>query len=185
MILKACEVKGKQGIDSLKKTLKEWKITAKHRMKLASSSSAINDQKKFTCSLSYTIIRTLLKELKKRPKERSIYVTYDETMKVQAVALASLQKGCNRLSLIATHPENIPIFGYEQGVKGAASAIVSTIAKEILQKKSGCKKLHLDAFEAAMPFYEKLGFVRDTKKEQRRDEAIHLMLKRHTMKQLP
>src|SRR5581483_9979863 len=89
-----------------------------------------------------------------------IYVAYDASNKIQAIALKDVKKnGKQYLWLIGSNPDNVPLVGNEKVVKGAGTAIIKHIVQEILQMKER-RTLHLDSLESSLPFYEKLGFVR-------------------------
>jgi azurin len=175
---KTAEITTKKNMKQVRAVLKDWGQLAEARLLLAHFSTQIDASQKESAMASAGIISSITDNVKKKSRKIELHVALDAQNKIQAIAITQLSKGCHALKLLATNPENIEIFGYEKAVRGSGTAIIAHLANKILQKKSGCKKLHLFALSSALDFYTKLGFVKDHKKPQL------MMLKRQDMKRL-
>lgn len=173
-----CEIKNKKNIKAVRTTLKNWGLLSVARAIIAQVSDQIDEKHSEEASSSYGIISSIDEVLKKQKGKFQLHVALDDTNTIQAIAITQLAKGANKLELLATHPENIEIFGYEKPTRGAGTAIITHLANAILNKPTGSTKLHLFALDNAKSFYEKLGFIVNPK-----DPECHVM-KRKSMRAL-
>lgn len=97
----------------------------------------------------------------------------------QAVAIAEMmRKGQERymkVHFLATNPANIP--GAVEGAtprRGSGTAMIAAIVQESVER-GGEGRVRLQAINSALPFYEKLGFVREPSKHDD-DELTSMVL---------
>lgn len=166
----------------LKAVCKLWNEKAKYKNDIAQSVVAhLDAAKQMIASDSANIVDGLKSCIPKKPNKTddAVYIAYDASGKVHALALVDLSKRkSHHIDLLATNPDNVIILGNETGpVRGAGSAIITHIVHDILQSNAfKKKKLQLTAVPSAVSFYEKLGF--------KANEDEEMVMKKSEMKKL-
>jgi hypothetical protein len=172
------QITEKKDIKAIKKKLNTWMEIAAAKYLLVEKSKNIHYAKKvkqlsldlvgMTSMVQDTLNKKLLKD-----REIKIFAAYDDQdHRLQGVAIASFPKKgkgkehCNTLEVLVTNPENVPVLGNEQCIRGTGTALVKQAVKEVLSRSSGCKKLHLTNTVSAEEFYKKLGFEHDPKNKE-------------------
>lgn len=166
----------------LKEVCKLWNEKAKYKNDIAQSVVAhLDATKQLIASDSANIVDGLKSCIPKKPNKTddAVYIAYDASGKVHAVALVDLSKRkTHQIDLLATNPDNVIILGNETGpVRGAGSAVITHVVHDILHSKAfKKKKLQLTAVPSAVSFYEKLGFTMN--------EDADMVMKKQDMEKL-
>lgn len=180
--LSTVKIQKKQNIKELRHVAENWYKIAKDRYKLAKNFWFISSDKKDQAEDSKIVTGVIGSDLYFKANKVSAYVAYDEFDQIQGIALARIgNKGANWLEDLATHPENLPIFGHELPVKGVGTALLTHVIKQVYEKMHNNKKLHLKALPSAIAFYQKFGFMPDPKRKAA-DGITPMILKRSQMR---
>jgi hypothetical protein len=179
VIIKTSVVKNPKKIKHLKEETKAWHNHAEIRYEMGDflKKYITKDQRK-SLESSEIVVSDIRNSLAtKSIKHRKIYIARDVDNVVQAIAIVAFKKK-NKIKLIATNPENIPVFGYEKTTRGGGTALITHIVRDSMQKRH-TKGLYLNAIPSAVAFYEKLGFVERNRK--RRDWLKPMVLRPEKM----
>lgn len=160
--IKTCEVKNKESVKQLKKVCKNWQNHASLRTSTGIACkipkdkiSQLEDSELMTEVVKDRLRSSLIKKSK-------LYIARDTSNIVQGIAIVSFKKK-NKLKHIVSNPENLPLFGYEQSIRGTGTGLLTQIFQAVLDKGHKKKPLRLDALSSAIPFYEKAHFTFDRK----------------------
>lgn len=182
--LTTAKVEKRGNIRKLEKLAGEWNSLAEERKQAALASWLVPQREKNLADDSELLTYIIKKQLHKNQRKTKVYVSYSDDKKIQGIAIACIQdgkkKGCNELKDLATHPQNVAIFGDDMPIRGVGTSLIVTVVKDVLKRKEGCKSLHLEAVNSAVPFYEKLGFTVDTKKKPH-ENVVYMVLRREGM----
>jgi len=184
--LTTAKLENRRNIRKLEQVAQEWNTLAEERKQAAFSSWMLPLDVKSLAEDSELLTYIIKKELHKHHRKTKVYISYDDNKKIQGIAIACIRKdkkGCNELKDLATHPQNVAIFSNDTPVRGVGTSLVVTVAKDVLMRKKGCKSLHLEAVNSAVPFYQKLGFTID-KKKPLHENVVYMVLKKEAMKEL-
>jgi predicted GNAT family acetyltransferase len=169
------QITNKKELKKVSKALNTWVETSAAKQILVDKSKNIHYDKKIKqlahdlVTMTTMVKGSLNKKLLKDRKVKVFAAYDDQNHRLQGVAIASIpkgKKGCNTLDELVTNPENVPVLGYEQGLRGTGTALVKKVAEEVLARGKGCKKLHLTHTYSAEEFYKKLGFEDDPKNDE-------------------
>ena len=167
----------------LKEVCKAWDEKAKQKRDIAEAAVARLDDEKQSMAMDLQSIVNGIKDcIPKKPNKTddALYIAYDLTGKVHAIALVDLSKRhTNEIDLLTANPDNVVVLGNEDNpVRGAGSAVITHIARDVFNSKQFArKKLKLSPLPSAIPFYEKLGFSLSKKEKMVMDkEAMQRLL---------
>lgn len=182
--LTTAKVEKRRNIRLLEKLAGEWNTLAEERKQAALSSWLVPQKEKNLADDSELLTYIIKKQLHKNHRKTKVYISYSDDKKIQGIAIACINEGkkksCNELKDLATHPQNMAIFWDDTPIRGVGTSLIVTVVKDVLKRKKGCKKLHLEAVNSAVPFYEKLGFEVDKKKKPH-ENVVYMVLRREGM----
>lgn len=134
---------------------------------LLASSSVISNKKQVICNAGN--IYSLLEYLEKKCQAKScvswtVYCSYDENNQPQALALVKKSKPHRwNIQVLVTHPRNLiilPLTKTTMPVRGAASSIIRTIARDLYSSGIEGTEIRLHPSKLAAGFYEHMGFTK-------------------------
>ena len=183
-VIYTARITNKETCKKLQAICKEWKKKAQLKADVANApaTQSMTSAKK-ALAFDSSQMASLFADLEGTEitsKHDALYVAYDSTMKLQAIASVKFSKKQEQeLSMLCSNPDNIAVLGDEIGpVRGAGSSIIRHISQDILDTSKYKKKvLTLTALSTAEAFYKKIGF----KENKKNDEFV---LKEDKMKTL-
>jgi hypothetical protein len=141
----------------LLRLLSLWKEIAKKKEAEAALDNALSEQEKIAGDAT-SIIEDMETGFPKKIGKTVPYAAVDSANKVQAIALVTFDKErAPTLKYLLTCPENIKLKETDKVFRGAGTAIVAHIVRE-LQERKNFEDLFLESVGSALGFYKKLGF---------------------------
>ncbi|MBS0656390.1 MAG: GNAT family N-acetyltransferase [Verrucomicrobia bacterium] len=159
-IIKTSIVKNPKKIKFLQKETKAWSNHAEVRYEIGEFlKKYITKDQRRALESSEIVVSDIRNSLAtKSVRHKKVYVARDGDNVVQAIAIVAFKAKKNEIKLIATNPENMPVFGYEKATRGGGTALITHIVRDSMQKRHK-RGLYLNSIPSAVGFYEKLGFV--------------------------
>lgn len=161
-LISTVSIKDKTKIESIRKMAKYWAEHAAVRMYIAENNMRKEPFTKRELQLlsdSVNSLSTLKSKLKKNPKK--IYIARDADGNVQGIAMVCL-KNKNKIKLLATNPENLPIIGYEKVTAGVETGLMAHLFKKALKNTFGNKNVSFKVPPSAIEICEHIGFKAST-----------------------
>ena len=155
--VRTMRISKRQNFTYIQKLFTEWDKVAKKKESQARHSN-VGEAIEKNAGNSAHILEQLQQKFPKKATRDVPYVALDTTGKVQGIALVVFEKdkGPN-LKYLLTNPENIKIEEDDVCFRGAGTALIAHIVREI-EDREEVADLFLESITSAKPFYTKLGF---------------------------
>ena len=112
---------------------------------------------------SATVIEKMDEVFPIKVARRVPYIALDQASKIQAIALVRFARNESPLlDFLVTCPDNIALLSSDVPFRGAGTAIIVHLAREIAERDE-YEGLFLEAVESAQEFYENLWFTPSTR----------------------